>query len=448
MQHTAPPREIPAAAGLSRDLADHLTRFVGSLLVRLDRQLDRRLVQTFGNVLVGILKRRERTLNLLLTDIGEVLTDGAHAPAGVKRIARLIHSPKWAADLVDTWLLEEADQAVATAIERDGVAFLVEDGSEIEKPTARKLEGLTKVRSAVAALLQRASGGPPPTRPTVVPGFGWTAAVVTGLTGSLTLARLHWYSPTAPGGAAERQRQAETGILRPLVERWRERVVVLLDQGFAGSPIPTLLRELNGRFILRWRRDYHLVDVRTGEDLAASALTRRVRSQYHTTVYDPRRKERLALGVAAVPVRLPGGSEPFWLVVARRKRGGTLWFLTTEDASSEAGALFVVQGYSRRWQVEWAFRFGKSDLGMASIRVRKWAARLKLWAIAAVAHAFLLWLLCLDDGGWCRAVLRWCHRTGARAASPTAPLYRLHHGLTNLWNAHWPSLARSLKFGV
>jgi len=433
---------IPDKAELGQEVASRLEAYVGSLLCLLDKRLDVRLVRTFAATLVNIIRHRNRALSLILTELGELLTDGAKAPAGVKRLYNLLHSPKWAASLVSDSLLADADQAVEAAVAKDGVAHLALDGSEIEKPTAEKMEGLTKVRSANAALLLRASGGPPPKRPVMVPGFNWVGAVITGLTGNLTLARLHWYSTKAPGDQAQKQREAEWFVLKPLLERWGQKVICLLDRGFDSHPFLGQLLAGSYRLIVRWRHDLQLIGP-NGESTPAGQLTKRLRSKWFTEVYEPRRRQMTRLGVVAIPVQLWDYTDyagQLWLVAVRRKGKGSWWFLTTEDCSTEQGALRVVLAYARRWQVEWAFRYGKSELGLASIRVLKWEHRAKLWAIAELAYAFLIHLLLLDDGLVSR-ILRWCHRTGRRWAKVISPLYRLRHALVNLWNDHPPKLA-------
>lgn len=424
-------------AGLSREVAEKLATYLGPLLALLDSQMDARLVRTFAATIVNIVRHRNRALSLLLTELGELLTDGAHAPAGVKRLWRLLRSCRWTAAIIDGWVLSDAEEAVDRLVAEEGAAFLVLDGSGIEKPTACKLEGLTKVRSSTAALLQRASGGFPAKVPVMVPGFGWVAAVVTGMCGGLTLARLHWFSPKAPGEQAEKQREAERAVLGPVLERWGGKVVCLLDRGFDSHPFLGELLARAARFVVRWRGDFYLVG--PDGEMAASRLGRRVRSKVKIEVYDARRRQWLAVGLVALPVRLPGHWAPLWLVIARRKGRQTWWFLTTEDASTEAGMIWVIKAYARRWQVEWAFRYGKSELGMASVRVRLWDYREKLWAMAELVYAFLLHLLVVDPA-LVRDILRWCHRTGRRWAQVIAPLYRLRHALANVWNYHPPTL--------
>ncbi len=439
MKGNTRPTAIPDATEVSVEVVAELTGYVGPLLVLLDQLLDARLVRTFAATVVNMIRHRDRAMSLILTELGELLTDGAHAPAGVKRLGRLLASRKWVAKLISEWLLRDADQAVEAAVAKDGAAFLVLDGSGIEKPCARKLEGLTKIRSTKASLLQRACGGPPPKRPVVVPGFNWAAAIVTGFTGTLTLARLLWYSPKAPGEAAQRQREGEWAVLGPLLERWGRKVVCLLDRGFGDHPFVSGLLESAARFVVRVKPDLLLVGV-GAEAKSASQLSRRVRSQWAIQIFDARTHQWIQVGVAAMPVKLPGYEVPLWLVVVRRKQRRAWWFLTSEEAGAEEGAMWVMRAYARRWQVEWAFRQGKAELGMESIRIRSWQYREKLWAMAELVHAFLLRLIVLDRNLLAR-VLRWCHRTGRRWTQVIAPIYRLRHALANLWNPHPPTLA-------
>jgi hypothetical protein len=215
---------IPEPEALGQEMAGQLLGFLALLLVQLDARLDVRLVRTFVGAIAGVVRQRERSLSLLLTELGERLTDGAHAPAGVKRLWRLRHRPRWEPGVIDTWLVDQATAAVARAQARDGVAFAVLDDSVVEKPAARLLDGLSKQRSAVARRLPRASGGPPPPIPTHGPGFGWVARIGTGRSGSLTLARMHWFSPTVAEGA-ERQRDAERTTVLPFLMMGAQQVI-------------------------------------------------------------------------------------------------------------------------------------------------------------------------------------------------------------------------------
>jgi hypothetical protein len=430
---------LPEAADLSREMARRLEEFLQPILQELDERTDVRLVETFAAVVVAIVRQRDRELSLLLTELGALIAGDEHAPAGVKRLWRLLSSPGYQADLVDRWLADQAEAAITRAEARDGIAFAVLDDSEIEKPAAKDLDGLSMVRSARAQRLHRAAGGPPPARPTVVPGFGWVALVVTGLSGAFTLARMHWFSPKLAEGA-ERQREAEWHTIAPFLLLWGQRVVWVVDRGFATAAfLGAAFARV--RFLARWRSDYPLRDRTTGTVAAAGQLSKHVRSRWTAQIWHPWQRETWTVGIASLPVSLPDDDRPLWLIVARRKgKSQTLWLLTSEDASTEAAALRLLSGYTRRWQVEWAFRFEKSELGIQSVRVESWLYRDKLWRFPELVHAFLLALLLALDTPARERLLQWCHRTGKRLREAIAPLYRLRRALGAVWEKHRPTL--------
>lgn len=439
MNRTPTRIEVPEVEGVSQEMAEHLWRYVGPFLVELDHRIDVRLVQTFAAALGAIVRQRHTELSLVLTELGELLADGAHTPAGVKRLWRLLRCPKWEAKQVDTWLVEQAEAAVARAEERDGIAIAALDDSEVEKPEAHDLEGLMRVRSAQASRLQRAIGAPPPKHPTLVNGFGWVAVIVTGLAGSFTLARMHWFSSTLAEGA-ERRREAEQTTILPFLLLWGTRVLWTVDRGFGTA---TFLGETfaRTRFVARWRSDYPLRAITRGLVAPAGVLSRPMRTPWTTQFRNPWTGQTWTLGLVSIKVTLPDDDRVLYLVVVRRKgKSQTLWLLTTEDASTEKGALLVLRAYTRRWQVEWAFRVEKSGLGIQSVRVVSWTYREKLWRLAELVHAFLLFLLVTLDEDGRERLLRWCHRTGKQARQAIAPIYRLRRALANVWEKHRPPL--------
>ena len=115
-------------------------------------------------------------------------------------------------------------------------------------------------------------------------------------------------------------------------------------------------------------------------------------------------------------------------------------------------AFLVIRTYARRWQLEMAWRYTKSELAFRSPRLWSWHNRLKLLLIAALAYAFLLSLLApLLDGLRLLLLRHWCRRTGKRCRDASTPLYRLRAALARLWSLflktsrHHPF---STKFGM
>jgi hypothetical protein len=113
--------------------------------------------------------------------------------------------------------------------------------------------------------------------------------------------------------------------------------------------------------------------------------------------------------------------------------------LTTEPIETAADAWAVVLAYARRWQIEWTWRYGKSELALESPRLWTWERRHKLLLLATLAYAFLLSLLDTTLMALRQELLRQgCHRTGKRSQETLAPLYRLRSALSRLWLAFPP----------
>jgi len=205
----------------SKSLGDRLYEFAKPMLKELSRSLDRRLVQTFFDLLMVILIQRHRNQGLWLSELGGQLLGMDRAPAGTKRIAQLLHSSKWLAELLETWMWEQGDQKVEDCLHPQEATYVIWDESEIEKPESLKSEGLCAVRSVKARRLKRIKPGyfnPPSGRPVFVPGFHWFQVIVTGFKGTPCLAHSHWW--TTRGEMASKMRLEEGAVLEHLAKRW------------------------------------------------------------------------------------------------------------------------------------------------------------------------------------------------------------------------------------
>lgn len=431
-------------AGLAHTLADELQQFLDPLLSELDEGIDARLVRTFAGTVQAILQFRERASGLLLSELGAVLLSPGHAPAGTKRLSNLLRSPKWNADQIAAflWSRAAARQAELAAAGED--ALLLWDESVLEKPESTAAHGLGSVRSSKAARLTRIKPGfytPPPGPPVFVPGLNWLSALLIGRSGPPTLAATRWW--TTRGAHASDRRTEEALLLRDCAQAWGRGVLHVFDRGFAGGPWLVHLAGTSHyaptgvavRFVTRWKKGYKLLTP-DGREQKAWEIARGKRSQDRRDV--PARGGRMQQhGVLALPVRHPDYPGPLWLVVCRPGAGRPPWYLlTNEPAGTVDQAWAVVFAYARRWQIEMAFRFGKSGLGLQSPRLWFWENRRKLLLMATLAHAFLLRLLRREAEPLRTALLeRFCHRTGKRSRETPAPLYRLRAALCALWSA-------------
>jgi hypothetical protein len=426
---------------LAQELAQKLQSFVQPLLVILDAYLDKRLVRTFLELLSTIVEVRHREQGLVLSELGATLLSADRAPAGVKRISRLLHSPKWVAELIGQFLFRQAEQHLKRLEEQGEVALCVWDGSELEKPESQKVEGLCPVRSSKGKRLNRSRKGcfsPAAGKPILVPGIQWLALVLLGMQGPLSVVGMHWW--TSRGPHASSSRKEEEKWLRKLAQAWGRRVIHIFDQGWAGGPWLTRLCGLGLRFIERWRKDYKLLDLQ-GHERKAWELMRGKRAQAATKLWNAHQRRAVPISWVSLPVRhaeVPGAI--LHLIVVRSTAWQQPWYLLTNEAiESPEDSLRVILAYARRWQIEWSFRFQKSELGIEHARLRKWEDQRKLLAMVSLVYAFFLSLL----EGQMQVVLSWLlrfwdHQTGERARTTQQPLYRLRRALARLWDDYRP----------
>jgi hypothetical protein len=410
-----------------RELENRCWEYLKPLLEELHKKVDRRLVKTLLDLVLVILMHRHRNNGLLLSELGDHLLGGERGPAGVKRIASLLHSPRWRSGLIVKWLWGRGNERVQELKERKEAIYVIWDESVLEKSESLQAERLCAVRSSKAARLKRIKPGyfnPPGGRPVFVPGFNWLQLLVTGMKGTPILAHLCWW--TTRGKQASTKREIQGKILRKVARLWGRKVLHIWDRGFAGSPWTTLALDQHLRFIVRWNIRYHLVGP-DGCKQEGWKVARGKRSWDHRMVWDARRRCKRETGIIAFPVHLPDDERPLFLVVSRPGYGRKPWYLLTSEQ-----AWNIVFAYARRWQIEMSLRFTKSEMAFESPRLLAWQARLKFLLIAALAYAFLLSLLPNTDFLF-HLISTFCHRTGKWSQEISAPLYRLRLAVSRLW---------------
>jgi hypothetical protein len=421
----------------SQEVSEQLVKFVRPLLEQLDERLDKRLVKTFLGLLQVILLVRHNRYGLLLSELGGYLLGVAHAPAGTKRISNLLRSRKWQHELVGNYLWQQAKCQVQALVEIGARTLVVWDESVIEKPESIALEDLCAVRSAKAHRLSRIKKGfynPPTGKPTFVPGQNWLMVMVLGMAGTPTLAAMRFW--TRRGEHTSDRKAVVLSLLQQAVQAWGNSVIHLFDRGYASGPWLADFFAAQIRFIVRWRNSYHLQDSKGRR--SPGEMCRGKRSLEYRLLWDARRRCERKVGILFFSVRHPKHpDQPLWLVAARPKQRPAWHFLTNQPITSTEEAWQVLYAYARRWQIETAFRFFKSELALESPRLWSWHNRLKLFAIVALVYAFLLSLLAPALAPLKEFLLaHFCPRTGKRHRLATMPLYRLRSAIVRLWLTH------------
>lgn len=263
-----------------RDLAGRVARqcheFLGPLLTRLDGKVDVRLVRTLADTVMAIVRNRNRPAALPLSELGSVIAGPKHAPAGTKRLGRLIHSPKWQAKDIQEQLLDEGTLLMLEEARRveEKRALCILDSSGLEKPESAKLEGLSPVRSAKARRLGRPRpklgkgyyrGKPGP--PVVVPGFQWTSALITGWAGReerrpVALAAWHWHAKPLEEEAEgpsqvvrQRGQEAARAVLGEVsAVLGKDQLLHVWDRGQSGAAWLGDALDQGLAFVVRWKK--------------------------------------------------------------------------------------------------------------------------------------------------------------------------------------------------
>ncbi|GHP00387.1 hypothetical protein KSF_104340 [Reticulibacter mediterranei] len=149
--------------GGSQYLLHQLETFFLPLLTELDAILDKRLVRTFLQCLVAIIRLRNNPQALWPSELGSYLEgyDGyaSSAAAGTKRVGKLLRSVKWTVGLIDRSLLEKADKEVTKLKGQRKRILCLWDGNVVEKVESEKLEGLCPVLSSKAKRRGRTKRG-------------------------------------------------------------------------------------------------------------------------------------------------------------------------------------------------------------------------------------------------------------------------------------------------
>src|SRR5690242_19702813 len=109
--------EVPQAPqweeeDMAQAMGQQLLDFLAPLLVRLEAVLDKRVVRTFAQTILAILRNRDRARALVQMELGALLLGAGKAKAGAKRLRTLLSKRIWKSGWIGEWLLEEAEKAV------------------------------------------------------------------------------------------------------------------------------------------------------------------------------------------------------------------------------------------------------------------------------------------------------------------------------------------------
>ena len=174
----------------------------------------------------------------------------------------------------------------------------------IEKPESIQAEGLCPVRSTKAVRLKRIKPGyfnPPGGRPVFVPGFHWLQVLVVGKKGPPILAHMRWWSTR--GERKTGKREEERQVMRQIDTLWGKDVLHIWDRGFAGAPWLDIAFTYAARFVMRWPKQYKLIN-QDGDLRKAWEINRGKRPWEYRLLWDARRRCKRKTGIVAFEVSI------------------------------------------------------------------------------------------------------------------------------------------------
>jgi len=408
--------------------------YLSDLVEELDSQIDKRLVRTFKSLFMILLLFRNSKLSLLLSELGGYLCGFAHAAAGTKRISNLLRSKKWSSQVIDDFFFSRSvcrSKALKSAGKRP---LFIWDDSRIEKPESWFSEGLCSVLSSKGKRLTKIKRGyyRPPTQRIGVPGFKWTGVLLSALGGIPSVCQMSWWTTRG------KHKDLGSNIMYRLLQKITQHIGTLglhvLDRGYANETIiEWMLYHFKQDFLVRWKKNHLLVHAEKGTK-KTHLLARSFKARGRKVVWDKERRQHKSISIAWAAVKHPAfGDKQLYLIIVRDRHNhiSPMYLLTSVPIENAKIAWEMFHSYMHRWNVEQAFRFCKTELGMESPRLWFWENRLKLLGIAALVYDFLLSLL-RNWRTWTNILMRnWCHRTGSRYLEATIPIYRLRAAIAN-----------------
>lgn len=420
-------------------LLTQANNFTAPLRTQLDRQIDKRLVNTFFDLFVIILMFRNRAMGLLLSELGGYVCGFDRAPAGTKRISNLLRSKKWSAQLIEDFFFERTKARVARMEQQGQRPLMLWDDSRIEKHESWISEGLCSVWSSKAKRLTQIRPGfyTPPKNRICVPGFKWTGVFVSYLGGVPSVCQMRWW--TTRGKFKQDPDNIIYRLLQKIHQQIPKAVVHVLDRGYAKEKMIRYLLHFKQDFIIRWKKN-HLLDHQQKGQKKTHLLARSFKGHSSRIVRDKERKKHRRISIAWARVTHPEHPDSqLYLIIIRDKNNykGPMYLLTSIPIEKARTAWEMMFSYMHRWEAEQGFRFLKSEMALESPRLWFWDNRMKLMAIVTLVYDFLLTMM----RNWTSWVLpffrRWCHRTGKRYRNASIPLYRLRMAISNCLFVCW-----------
>lgn len=385
------------------DLEHSLTTFLAPLL---DLLPDRRLQRLVPLAVRGILAGATPVITAMAQSVAR--TD-ARPWAAAKRLYRWLDNPRVSPHRLTKGLYHLARATVAHA--QPPYLVVAIDPVTFEKPSTRKLEGVSTVRNST----------PPPLtgKARLTRGYpAITATVVNTRVPATTYA--HWFSYRV--GLRSENWEIQRALRMTRAGKHGPRLRFVADAGLDDQKIFAWCAAVPGEFVIRASHLERSVEVYNarGKRWEAEPLQDLMDTVPFATKWEVAfthaGKTRLAtVKVGWLHLRLPETQQEVWAVVAEEYDQEdlavrTLALLTKVPVVTEADARAVYEDWRLRSRIEHGYRFDQEQgLDVEDMRVQTLARMQRLFVLVVVAAQFVFHLM----DTWPPQAVQWLRKLGA-----------------------------------
>jgi len=348
------------------DLAPEIQKRVSNFVCFLrDEGMKLPEVKFIGSILSAMLKIHHVHVAALARSLGETI-----APKKTwERLNRHLSKRDIGEKLLDLHLKQHASQ-----ISR--MPYCVIDVSDIQKPEATQMEGLSQVRDGSKS--SRAQ------KPVIGNGYHWINGVMVNEQAKMVPVHGEIYSLDYEGKEHMSENKKILAITDTIYEHNLE-VIFIIDRGGDRMKLFKPMLRDGKYFIIRGDAKRSLrvhKDARKATNI--EVLARRIKTPYCFT--SERNGERFYIGVRRVYLY----NKALWLVVSRREgcHEAISWYLVNVPGSRTTVMMTVMKGYSLRWRVEEYHRQIKQNYRLESICLRMYHAIKNMGVIVMLAASF------------------------------------------------------------
>jgi hypothetical protein len=247
--------------------------------------------------------------------------------------------------------------------------YCVIDLSDIQKPYAQEMDGLSRVRDGDAG------------KGVIGNGYWWLNAVMADRDGILPVYG-EIYSLDYEGRAHTSENSKILSVIDP-VHVVHPKAIYVIDRGGDRYELLQPMIESGKRFVIRGDAKRSLsLRGDSGRTWNIKEIAKQV--ECHQQVRSSR-GEMFMVGIRRVYLK----GSPLWLVVSSRRTGGLCWYLTNVEGGRTTVMKTVMEGYGYRWRVEEYHRQIKQDYSLEDIRLRTYTAIKNMAVLVMLTASFL-----------------------------------------------------------